>query len=109
MASGVRFHIKALVFDWLGALSEPSRAEWRIVEPLLDDLTGSAADQAWGLLYRQPWFEIADYEGAVEARLRSDDARVVDRMVGVLRAAQRWSPARVAELLEPFVGLTEAW
>src|SRR5205085_2491548 len=62
-----------------------------------------------GLLYRQPWFEIADYEGAVEARLRSDDERVVDRVIGVLRAAQRWSPARVAELVEPFVGLSEQW
>jgi hypothetical protein len=109
VASGVRFHIKALVFDWLGGLAEPSREEWRIVEPLLDDLTADAADQAWGLLYRQQWFEIADYQGAVESRLRSDDERVIDRMVGVLRAAQRWSPARVAELVEPFVGSSEMW
>jgi hypothetical protein len=109
VASGVRFHIKALVFDWLGALGEPGREEWRIVEPLLGELEGDSAEQAWGLLYRQPWFEIADYEGAVEARLRSDDERVVDRMIAVLRAAQRWSPARVAELVEPFVGLSEQW
>jgi hypothetical protein len=109
VASGVRFHIKALVFDWLGGLAEPTREEWRIVEPLLDDLAGDAAEQAWGLLYRQPWFEIADYEGAVESRLRSEDERVVDRMIAVLRAAQQWSPARVAELVEPFVGLSEMW
>lgn len=109
MGSSVRFHIKALVFDWLGGLAEPTREEWRIVEPLLDDLAGESAEQAWGLLYREPWFAIADYEGAVEARLRSNDEQVVDRMVAVLRAAQRWSPARVAELVEPFVGRSESW
>lgn len=109
MASTIRFHIKALVFDWLGGLTEPTREEWRIVEPLLDELASESAEQAWGLLYREPWFAIADNEGAVEARLRSDDDRIVDRMVGVLRSAQRWAPGRVAELTEPFVGHSEQW
>ncbi len=76
---------------------------------MLDDLSADTAEQAWGLLYRRPWFAIADFEGAVEVRLRSGDEAVVDRMVAVLRAAQRWAPARVAELVEPFVGVSEAW
>lgn len=109
MGNGVRFHIKALVFDWLGGIVEPTREEWRIVEPFLDDLASDAAEQAWGLLYREPWFEIADYEGEIEGRLRGDDERIVDRMIAVLRAAQRWSPARVAELVESFVGISESW
>ncbi len=108
MAS-IRFHIKALVFDWLGAITEPTREEWRIVEPMLDDLERDYADQAWGLLYQEPWFKLADREGAIAARLRRDDDRVVDRTVSVLRAAQRWNPSRVAELLEPFVDSSEQW
>jgi hypothetical protein len=109
VASGVRFHIKALVFDWLGGLTEPTREEWRIVEPLLDDLAGEAAEQAWALLYREQWFAIADHAGAIEARLRSENEEVVDRVVAVLRAAQRWNAGRVAELVEPFVGVSENW
>lgn len=109
MASGVRFHIKALVFDWLGGLTDPTREEWRLVESLIDDGDDPASDQAWGLLYREPWFAIADHEGAVESRLRSDDDAVVDRMVAVLRAAQQWNPGRVADLVGPYVGHSEAW
>src|SRR4051794_41126159 len=103
MAERIRFHIKALVFDWLGALTEPTREEWRLLEPMLDDPEGEALEQAWSLLYREPWFTLADREGAIEARLRSESEDVVNRAVGVLRAAQRWNAGRVAELLEPFV------
>jgi hypothetical protein len=34
---GIRFHIKRMVFAWLGSLSAPSQNEWEIIEPLLQD------------------------------------------------------------------------
>ena len=38
--SGIRFHIKKLVLDWLHALPDPTIEEWDIVEGLLEQLNG---------------------------------------------------------------------
>ena len=64
---------------------------WRVTRP----------SRPGGCCIGRAWFEIADHEGAIEARLRSDDDPVVERMVGVLRATQRFAPGRVADLVDP--------
>ena len=41
-SSSIRFHIKKLVLDWLGSLSDPNADEWAVVEGLVDELDGHA-------------------------------------------------------------------
>ena len=105
----IRFHIKALVLAWLGSLTDPTDEEWRVIAPHLVRPDDPLFDHAWRLLFREPWFRVADTEGAIERLLDHDDPRIVDRAVSVLRAIEREQPARVAELLEPYIGRSEEW
>jgi hypothetical protein len=105
----IRFHIKSLVLSWLGSLTQPTVDEWRVIAPHLRRPDDQMFDHVWALLFREPWFERADSEGEIDSLLRDDDPRIVDRAVSVLRAVQREQPARVAELLEPFIGQSNEW
>ena len=50
--SDIRFHIKKLVLDWLGALPDPTSDEWLIVETL----EGELGEHAWGVARNSvPW------------------------------------------------------
>ena len=50
----IRFHIKRLVLDWLGALPDPTADEWRVVEGLAEEL----GDHAWAVARNSaPWFD----------------------------------------------------
>jgi hypothetical protein len=105
----IRFHIKGLVLAWLASLTDPTADEWRVVSPLLLDPENPVFDHAWNLLFREAWFGVADAEGAFERLLRHENSQIVDRAVSVLRSNQRERPARVAELLEPFVNESDDW
>jgi hypothetical protein len=105
----IRFHIKALVLAWLGSLTEPTVDEWHVIAPHLLRPEEPVFDHVWALLFREPWFEHADAEGEIQNLLEHEDPRIVDRAVSVLRAVQRERPARVAQLLEPFVGQSDDW
>lgn len=105
----IRFHIKALVLSWLGSLTDPRNEEWQVIAPYLVRPYEPLFDHTWGLLYREPWFRVADAEGAVDRLLDHSDPQIVDRAVSVLRAIERERPARVAELLEPYLGRSEEW
>ena len=53
--TGIRFHIKKLVLDWLHALPDPTKEEWDIVEGLVDQLNG----HAWQVVSNSvPWFDV---------------------------------------------------
>lgn len=105
----IRFHIRALVLSWLGSLTDPTVEEWRTIAPHLVRSDDPLLAHCWGLLYSNAWFQVADAEGSIEWLLDHDDSRVVDRAVSVLRAIERDRPARVAELLEPYVGRSDDW
>ena len=103
----VRFHIKRLVLDWLGALPDPTRAEWVILEGLAQEL----GPHAWTVVGNSvPWFDVLQDLGRWQSWLTADDEQI-DRVVGLLRMPKvlEARSATVAALVDPFRGVSDEW
>ena len=119
--SGVRVHIKDLVFAILAEVPDPREEEWRIwsewTRPTLEAIkAGSSSgemlsDLAWRRLFgSRPWFESLVGRGVVEQWLKSGNDGLTDMAVGnYVRVHQKDAPDTVAMLLEPYVGFGGNW
>lgn len=105
----IRFHIKHVVFSLLNSYSEPTKEEWQILSRSLADSTFPYKEQIWSVCGKLPWFRSLDSLGVIDHWLRHPDAETVDRAVMILSRIQREIPDRVAELVEPFVGVSDQW
>lgn len=114
----IRPHIKDLALALLAAVSEPTEEEWKLWEELISPaLTSIEADttnqdelsaMAWSRFWSSAsGFLVADNHGAVERWLANE--RLANTAVTYLRAHQRHSPDRIAELLEPYVDAGGEW
>ena len=103
----IRFHIKKLVLDRLGVLSDPTSDEWRVVEGLAEEL----GDHAWAVARNSVlWFDTLHAMGRWEEWLKSDDEQIsralwLLRMPSVLDARS----AAVAGLVRGFRGTSDDW
>lgn len=107
-SSDIRFHIKQVVFALLAGLEDPTREEWNILAPLLEAREEPYMREIFNLLRSAPWFGLVDSLGLWERWLAEVDEERQNRVVYLLWMAQKHNPDRVAELLEPYVGLP-AW
>ncbi|MEG4917439.1 hypothetical protein [Microcoleus sp. B7-D4] len=106
----VRFHIKKVVFALLAALDDPTQEEWEIIAPLIDNQTDPITQQVWQTLRSSVhWFQLLDSLGLIEKWLRNDSDERIEQTLILLSIMQRQIPDIVAELVEPFIGVSEAW
>ena len=106
----VRFHIKKVVFALLAALDDPTPEEWEILAPLIGKQTDPITQQVWQILRSSVhWFQLLDSLGLIEQWLRNENDERIEQTVILLSIMQRQIPARVAELAEPFIGVSEVW
>ena len=105
-STDIRFHIKQVVFALLAGLDDPTREEWRIVAPLLET-EEPYTREVFNLLRSAPWFRLIDSLGLWKRWLAEGDEERLNRVTYLLWMAQKHAPDRVAELLEPYVGLPE--
>jgi hypothetical protein len=109
--SGIRFHLKQVMFAVLRDLTDPTVEEWNILAPLLDrEPADSYAVAVWRMLHGAvPWLQLLDRLGVIEAWLAGQDAERVDRVISLLSSMQKKLPDRVAAFIEPYVGTSEEW
>ena len=103
----IRFHIKKLVLDWLGALPDPTGEEWMVVEGLDLEPTG----HRWSVVRNSvPWFDVLKDMGRWSSWLTADDEQV-DRAVTLLQMPDVLNARSVvvAELVYPFRGRSDEW
>ncbi|MEG3888625.1 hypothetical protein QT971_31005, partial [Microcoleus sp. herbarium19] len=106
----VRFHIKKVVFALLAALDDPTQEEWEIMAPLIGKQADPITQQVWQTLRSSVhWFQLLDSLGLIEQWLRDESEERIEQTVTLLSIMQRQIPAQVAELAEPFIGVSEAW
>ncbi len=106
----VRFHIKKVVFALLAALDDPTPEEWEIIAPLIGKQADPITQQVWQILCSSVhWFQLLDSLGLIEQWLRDESEERIEQTVRLLSIMQRQKQARVAELVEPFIGVSEAW
>jgi hypothetical protein len=106
-SSDIRFHIKQVVFALLAELEDPTGEEWRILAPFLEAGEEPYTREVFNLLRSTPWFKLTDSLGLWQRWLAESDEERLNRVVWLLWQAQRQEPDRVAELLEPYVGLSD--
>ena len=109
----VRFHIKKLVFALLADLNDPTEEEWEILKDLINHQSGGVSHQVWQLLsISSCWFKLIDDLGILVDWLNSKNNELIDKTIHILFGIQRSfgeHSDRVAELLEPYVGLSDEW
>lgn len=110
-SSDIRFHLKQVVLALLAALDEPTAEEWGAIAPLIGNQADPFTQQVWRTLRSSiHWFRLLDSLGIIEQWLRDEsDEKRIDQTVMLLSIMQSQIPDRVAELMEPYVGLSEAW
>ena len=110
---GIRAHLKDLAFALLAEVTEPTEQEWMIwkewIAPALKAIesgatnTNKLSERAWQRFFgSQSWFKFTDCTGIIERWLSSGNDQLVNVAVHYLRLHQRYSPDRVASLLEPY-------
>lgn len=108
--SNIRFHLKQVVFALLAALNEPTEEEWNIIVLLMGERTDVLTQQVWRTLRSSiHWFQLLDSLGIIEQWLKDESEERIDQTITLLSIMQRQIPDRVAELVEPYVGSSEAW
>ena len=101
----IRTHLKTIVLALLGAVDDPKKEEWEVIEPLLGS---NLSRHFWGAIYQSlPWFDLLDSTGVIE-RWLTDPSRV-DQAVWLLMGVQKSRSARAAELLASFINSPESW
>ncbi|MGH3319504.1 MAG: NB-ARC domain-containing protein [Streptosporangiaceae bacterium] len=104
-SDSVRTHLQEVVVTVLGQL-DAEVEDWRAVEPLAFGHHKHGRRLA-ALLSSPRWFDAADAAGRWGVLL--DDANTVDLAAHQLVLAARQRPARVAALVRPHMGTSEAW
>jgi hypothetical protein len=107
-SSDIRFHIKQVVLALLGGLEDPTKEEWNILAPFLEAGEEPYRREVFNLLRPASWFGLINSLGLWERWLAEGDEERLNRVAYLLWMAQKHEPDRVAELLEPYLGLP-AW
>lgn len=105
--AGIRFHIKKLVLQWLGALSNPTSEEWTVVESVAGHLDG----HAWQAISNSvPWFDILQEIGKWNLWLSTDDnqADLTIRLLSTPNVLSARS-ATIAELIGARKNESDEW
>lgn len=109
-SSNIRFHIKKVVFALLATLDNPTQEEWGIIAPFMGKKYDLITQQVWQTLHSSVhWFQLLNSLGLIQQWLRNENEERIDKTVILLSIMQRQIPDLVAELVEPFIGVSEAW
>jgi hypothetical protein len=101
----VRYHLKRLVFAWMGALPDPSDEEWKIVESVLE-VKEYQNHLLFAIRNNLAWFDLLHRLGILAGWLHSSTDELVNRAVWFLLfdRVQKERSEVAAELLAAFRG-----
>ncbi len=116
----IRSHLKDLAIAQAIAMPSPKENEWNVLAPWIESELEAIksgkpnidkfASLVWDRFFSsQSWFHITDKKDLIAGWLASENDRIVDMGVKYVRIHQRCSGDRVAEILEPFVGVDGDW
>lgn len=109
-SADIRFHIKQVAMALLAKMSDPMEEEWEIVALLMRDENYQISREAWRVLDGSVhWFQLVQSLGLLEKWLADQDEGQVDRAVMFLWSVQKQVQNQVAELVEPYIGVSDVW
>lgn len=95
----VRFHLKHVAIDVVGAIAAPSAMAWEAVARVQETGEPEVAARLRAALRTPGWFELLTREGVLVQWLAEPSMR--DQALGIMAAAARESPEWVAAMLRP--------
>ena len=98
----VRFHLKHVAIGVVGAIAAPSATAWGAVARVLETAEPEVVARLRAALRTPGWFELLTHEGVLLQWLAEPSMR--DQAFGIMAAAARESPERVAAMLRPRIG-----
>ncbi len=103
----VRIHLKTAVISLLGSIDTPTREEWSVMEPLLGtELSG----HVWTMLHRsEGWFDLLHSLDLLRSWMSGDNPLFRHNAVALLQSIQNQRPDEVAELMMPYIGVSDDW
>lgn len=106
----IRYHIKQVVLALSAALKDPTKEEWNILVELLMDQFYFKPWDIWNALKGSfSWFQLLDSLGLINNWLSSEDKENIERSIFLLSGVINDVPDRVAELVAPYIGLSDLW
>lgn len=106
----IRFHIKQIVFAWLGTLENPNEEEWEFLESITNINDRTLRTFAWNTFRTSVgWFNLLDSLSLIEQWLNSSENEDVERAFYLLEYTTREKPNRVAELLHHCLEASPKW
>jgi hypothetical protein len=107
----VRFHIKRVVFQFLSGLSDPTEAEWAVLDDLVSAQPNFIGQVNRVISNHAGWFDVLHAAGFLSTGLSSGDTKKEERIVwlcGMPEIMEKRS-AQVATLLVKHHRSDEAW
>jgi len=100
--SAIRYHLKSATVAFLRGLADPSDAEWKLVEPLIEAAPGSDLGSALFCLvgFIPAWFDLAREAGAVRRWLESPDLVLRNLLAWALVQMGHRNPDEVVPILQ---------
>ena len=106
----VRFHIKRLVFAWLGTVPDPTAEEWEIIEEQLADST-LLRHALPPIRNSLSWCDLLIANGILARWIASTDEALINRAVWILMfdQVQKHRSKHAAKLLGSFLEVGPEW
>ena len=106
----IRFHLKQVVLALLAELPDPKEDEWNVLSLLIGNSADPSTQEVWRTLRASvPWFRLLDSLGIIKRWLTDPNEERVNEAMTLLSSMQKQLPDRVAELVEPYVGISDDW
>jgi hypothetical protein len=106
----IRFHIKEVTLAFLSGNKDIKEEECRIIISLTEDPSNKLFMKIGKILHGSSfWFEKINSQNLFEKWLASEDERYVNYASWLLYGFKDDYSDRVAELIEPYIGLSENW
>ena len=103
----IRTHLKSNVLSLLGTIDEPTEEEWNTIKPLIGtDLNDRVLRSISGSV---GWFDLLSSIGVLEGWMAGADDKLRNTVVSTLQQMQNHRSQRVAEMLTPYIGMSDFW
>jgi hypothetical protein len=104
----IRYHLKQVVYSFLGALPDPRLEEWQLLEPSLNNPQEALYNDVLSAIQYSPsWFDLLYQHGLLQAWLSSETQRTL--AFALINGSVAFRQDVVAELLEPCLEQLETW
>ncbi|MHA1613902.1 MAG: NACHT domain-containing protein [Candidatus Thorarchaeota archaeon] len=106
----IRYHIKQCSFEAIQRINQATPELWDILRSIISDDNSSLENEVWKVFYLTPdWFRFLNEKGLMTKWLRSDNDKVQNNAVQIIKYQIDFFPEKCIKLLEPYVESSPEW